>query len=212
MTPHHVTVSFPQPKRRPTAEEALLLEVELKDQQLKVSQFIGESRLAMTHLLNGDAKAGEFINNQLMQLQDRYLTGEWHDSDLTCDMWEALKDLREVGEIWDVEDFKDHLRPLFWCIDLEDVDGYEAWRRIAAGLDELADLSSEGVSRWVQSEWVIGAFEPVNEARSLDDGLWRRLHRVAALPAQVRELIGLQRLDECFPPTASADSRTGWVF
>ena len=192
----YVSVSFPKQRKRATAEQALRIELELKKQELKLSHFISESRLSMTSILQGGTQPADAISEELSALQNLYLPEGWHDSDLTCDIEQGLKDLPQVGEIWDVEDFRDHLRALFWCIDLEDLEGDEGWQRISDGLEELVVSSTEGVKHSVKGDWVIAVACPDDEPYGAEDGLWRRVHRIAALPERVREWIGIGLSDE----------------
>lgn len=58
-------------------------------------------------------------------------------------------------------------------------------------MDRLLELSDNGLCHAIAGHWVIGSAEPEDHDDQSNHELWQQIHRVAALPLEVRQLLSI---------------------
>lgn len=99
--------------------------------------------------------------------------------------------MQNSSEPVEAQDFLDELKGIFCCIDLGGSSAEAIAQELNAELDKLAELSDNGLCHAIAGHWVIGSVEPEDHDDRSNHELWQQIHRMAALPAEVRQLLNI---------------------
>lgn len=123
-------------------------------------------------------------------LEKKYLEN-WHDCSVRLDLEELFKPADQAqGEIV-LDDMLDILTPLFWCIGLARLKPGEIWSEVSESLHQTIALSDDSGQAHQFDHFTVLVCRDPNDTHTQYDDLWQRALRFAALPAVVRQIVGI---------------------
>jgi len=179
----YVVVSLPDAKTVLSNDEIASIHRALETQRDHLAQCASQA-IAIGQTAD---RASELLDD----LQTQYLPEGWYDCDLHMDIKELFNDYVQSDEPLEVSEVLDELGALFWCMRLN-ASSQEMMSKLISGLNSLIELASHGVYHTVNGHCVIAAAEPDADSEIGERELWRAIHRVAALPPAVHQLLGIE--------------------
>lgn len=188
MNHNYVSISFPQQKMKLSDWEISQIKKAVDNQTAEIKKLITK---AITAIGQSTSPPPDNAIAPLQNLQAAYLPEGWFAPCLHYELEELFRDMQNSSEPVEAQDFLDELKGIFCCIDLGGSSAEAIAQELNAELDKLAELSDNGLCHAIAGHWVIGSVEPEDHDDRSNHELWQQIHRMAALPAEVRQLLNI---------------------
>lgn len=179
----YVVVSLPEAKTGLSNDEIASIHSALERQRDHLAQCASQA-IAI-------GQAADQASKLLNELQAQYLPEGWYDCDLHLDIKAVFNDYVQSDAPLEVSEVLDELGALFWCMRLN-TSSQEMISKLISGLNDLKELARYGICHVVSGHCVIAATEPDADSEIGERELWQAIHRLAALPTAVHQLLGIE--------------------
>lgn len=188
MNHNYVSISFPQQKMKLSDWEISQIKKAVDNQTAEIKKLITK---AITAIGQSTSPPPDAAIAPLQNLQDAYLPEGWFDPCLHYELEELFQYTQSSCEPAEAQDFLDELKAVFWCIDLSGASEAAIVHELNARMDRLVERSDNGLCHAIAGHWVIGSAEPEDHDDQSNHELWQQVHQMAALPAEVRQLLSI---------------------
>lgn len=141
-------------------------------------------------------------------LENKHLQG-WHDCSVRLDLEEFFRPNDKTQEKEILEDVLDTLKPLFWSIDLARLKPRKIWGEVSERLHQTIALSNDSGQIHQFDHFTVLVCQDPDATHTQYNELWQRALRIAALPAVIRQIVGIslgvQPRGTIFLPVQTAD-------